>query len=495
MQSVTKRDIVKGLRELGLREGDIVVCHVSLSSFGKVAGGAATVVDALLETVGRTGTLLMPTQSRESPYDFRKSPSAMGAVTEEFRKRPGVVRSLSPCMPAAAYGPRAAEFVANHHKCECPYIGSPYHLTAEAGGYVLLLGVDQDRNTTLHVAEALRRVPYMNPVEARYVDESGRVRTYRSEVYAGPHRNFIGVDPKLRQAGILKMGRIGNCVVRLMKGRDLIRFCMEELKKDPALFITPNDGYYDGIKLRGMIRAARIARRECFTLIARTSSAGRNMEEVLWHAQRAGVSGLEVDTVDGRDISRLDEVDLNHLQRRMGQANLKAEVVRSNVLTDAAFSAAVRAARTLRARAVIAPLTGPLHHLKARAREARDAGLELLLENVAIPSEAVGQLMAELGKDAALAFNPAHFAAAGELPFLRSFRNRLKRYIRYLAITDSSPLGVPCLPGNGYGEVKEIVSILRCSSFDGFVSLGADPNAGLPFDGIADAFYGLLDAC
>ncbi len=129
MQSVTEAAIVRGLRELGLQQGDIVVCHASLSSFGKVAGGAATVVDALLETVGKTGTLLMATASSGTPYDFRNSPSHMGAITEEFRKRRGAVRSMNPCMPASALGPRAEEFVANHHKCECPL----YRLAVPSG--------------------------------------------------------------------------------------------------------------------------------------------------------------------------------------------------------------------------------------------------------------------------------------------------------------------------------------------------------------------------
>ena len=61
MPTVTKTVIIRELRRLGLRQGDIVMCHSALSSFGKVAGGARAVVDALLETIGREGTLLMPT--------------------------------------------------------------------------------------------------------------------------------------------------------------------------------------------------------------------------------------------------------------------------------------------------------------------------------------------------------------------------------------------------------------------------------------------------
>lgn len=60
---VTKEGLKRGLRELGLKEGDIVGVHSSLSSFGYVDGGADTVIDALLEVVGEEGTIVMPTHS------------------------------------------------------------------------------------------------------------------------------------------------------------------------------------------------------------------------------------------------------------------------------------------------------------------------------------------------------------------------------------------------------------------------------------------------
>ena len=491
MRSVTKAVIVAGLRKLGVKEGDILTAHSSLASFGKVQGGAGTVVQALLETVGERGTLIMPSLPTQSPYDYRRTPSDMGAIAEEFRKMRGVVRSLCPCVPAVAYGPRAREFVENHHKCKSPYVGGPYDLAAMAGGYVLLLGVDQDRSTTLHCAEAYARVAYMNPVEAEYVDEKGKIQTYRGTLYAGPHRNFIGVEPLLREAGLIKKTRIGKCVARLMKGKELLDFCVARLKEDPTLFLTKNEGYYAGVRQRGLVRAARISQEE-FGLVARTSSAGRNMEEVLWQAERAGVSSLEVDRASGRDVTVLGKGELGRLSARVKERNLKVALVRSAALTDHAFSESVRVAQALHAEGVITPLTGSLRRLRERAREARDAGVRLLLENVAISSRATRELMSKLGNGAALAFNPANFAAAGELPFLGCYR-KLRPYIGYLAIADAAADGTQCLPGSGNGEVKELMSILRCASFDGYFSLGCNAGAALPFAVIADAFYRLLD--
>jgi len=492
MKPVTKATIVRALRRMGLKEGDIVVCHSSLASFGKVQGGAKTVVDALLDVVGKKGTLVMPSLPASSPYDFRTTPTNMGAIAEYFRKMRGVRRSMCPCVPAAAYGPMARELVADHHKCKSPYIDSPWDKAAFAGGYVLLLGVDQDRSTTNHVAEAYARVPYMNPANDKYVDEKGKVREYKGILYAGPHRNFIAVDPLLKEAGIMKMGRIGNCVARLIKGKEMIEYCVALLKRDPNFFLTKNDGYYGGIVQRGLVRAARLREEETFALAVRTSSAGRNMEEVLWHAQRAGAAALEVDTVNGRDISKLSSVELGLVKEQAAAKKLRIDIVRTNVLSGAAFSRTLKAGKALGAKALIWPLVGEPDDLKAKARAAKQAKLRMLFENVAADGKTVKGLMQKLGGAAQLAFSPANFAAAGQLAFLGAFRE-LKKFIAYLAISDASAEGVPCAAGRGNGEVKECMSLLRCMSFDGWFALGAAPSANLDFDEVADAFYTQLD--
>ena len=287
----------------------------------------------------------------------------------------------------------------------------------------------------------------------------------------------------------------------------MIDFCLAELKKDPALFLTSNDGYYDGPMQRGKIRAARLAAEESFRLIVRTGSAGANLEEVLRQAERAGATGLEVDLLDGRDAAgwipekaavmpktAYDKQEFAALLRRIRARGLKVSIVRCLDVTGDGFERALAAAKALEAEALVAPLTGSPVLLASRARLAEKAGLKMLFENVAIASAAAAELLKPLAGQAWLAFNPANFAAAGEMPFLQSFR-AVKKFIRYLAITDMYPLGVAALPGTGAGEVKELLSILRCSRFDGYISLGAAPGSGLRQADMTDAFYRLLDAC
>ena len=54
---LSREELVKELGHLGVKEGQIIEVHADLSAFDFVIGGARTVVDALLETAGRNGTI------------------------------------------------------------------------------------------------------------------------------------------------------------------------------------------------------------------------------------------------------------------------------------------------------------------------------------------------------------------------------------------------------------------------------------------------------
>ena len=63
MKPITKTEIKEAFTQIGLKAGAVVMVHTSLSAIGYVCGGAQTVIEALTETVGTEGTIMMPTQS------------------------------------------------------------------------------------------------------------------------------------------------------------------------------------------------------------------------------------------------------------------------------------------------------------------------------------------------------------------------------------------------------------------------------------------------
>ena len=72
----TKDSLVNNLVELGVEPDSTVIVHTSLSALGWVAGGAQAVVEALLETVGAGGTIIMPAHSSQlsDPHHWKNPP-------------------------------------------------------------------------------------------------------------------------------------------------------------------------------------------------------------------------------------------------------------------------------------------------------------------------------------------------------------------------------------------------------------------------------------
>lgn len=108
---MTSADIAAGLSRLGLREGDTVLVHSSLSSFGAVSGGANAAIDALLTAVGTSGTVLVPTFGcTDTVFDSATSETGLGAIPRAFRRpfsatsRPGKHSLLPWIQDAPAYG-------------------------------------------------------------------------------------------------------------------------------------------------------------------------------------------------------------------------------------------------------------------------------------------------------------------------------------------------------------------------------------------------------
>lgn len=57
---MTKAELVAELKNIGLQEGMEIEVHSSPSSFGYIEGGAETVIEALMECVGKNGSIFMP---------------------------------------------------------------------------------------------------------------------------------------------------------------------------------------------------------------------------------------------------------------------------------------------------------------------------------------------------------------------------------------------------------------------------------------------------
>lgn len=160
-------------QNLGLREGDLVFAHSSFKSLGPVEGGAESVIGALEDAVGEEGLVLMPSFNlapefarRHEVWDRASTPSSVGWITEVFRTLPGTHRSDHYSHSVAARGAGAKGFVADHLSRDglpspwdrAPWgktygTQSPMYRAYEANGKLLMLGVEYDSSTYIHLVE------------------------------------------------------------------------------------------------------------------------------------------------------------------------------------------------------------------------------------------------------------------------------------------------------------------------------------------------------
>ncbi len=150
--AIGKEDILRGLRELGIKKCDTIFVHSSFSSFGYVKRGPEEVIDALLEAVGPGGNVCMPSFGPlpdGRTFDARNTPCAMGKIPETFRKMQGARRSLSPTHSVACIGKDAGFITEGHLEGETAFgKNSPYRRMMEMGGKVVCLGSPFTRSLT-----------------------------------------------------------------------------------------------------------------------------------------------------------------------------------------------------------------------------------------------------------------------------------------------------------------------------------------------------------
>ena len=250
---VLKEDIKKALRELGVEAGQVLMVHTSLSALGFVCGGAQVVIEALMETVGPEGTLMMPTQSWknldptagvhwEEPeqwwdlirqnwpaYDKAITPTnTMGAVAEMFRSWPGTLRSDHPARSVAAWGKHARYLTENHDLSNIFGEGSPIGKLYELGGSVLLIGVGYDKNTSLHLADVRGSYPGKHmTMESSALTENGQ-RVWKSyETLYVDGEDFDRIGEAFEKHCPVKKASLGNGTLTLMDQRQLVDFAVD----------------------------------------------------------------------------------------------------------------------------------------------------------------------------------------------------------------------------------------------------------------------------
>ena len=239
---LTQKDIENGLRRLGLRRGDAVEVHSSLSSLGRVQGGAPAVVDGLMRVVGQEGALVMSAypvtpalplseeerargivwKARLLPEDSGEK-TGMGAIVEEFLRRPGVICGTG-LHRVCAWGRNAQ------------LLSEGYQRLLEMGGWALLLGVDITRCSSMHQAEGRVQIP--GEITERFRIPEEIRRDYPADTWSigyggAPGDPWRKVWEEAQRRGLIRERRIGRAECKLFRAEALVNIHEHLLRTDP----------------------------------------------------------------------------------------------------------------------------------------------------------------------------------------------------------------------------------------------------------------------
>ncbi|MGQ9530441.1 MAG: aminoglycoside 3-N-acetyltransferase [Candidatus Bathycorpusculaceae bacterium] len=262
---ITKSRLTYDLKKLGVSSGDTIMLHASVKAIGWIVGGPDVVIQALLEVLGKEGTLMMyvgwEDSPWEAPYKFAEWPEEWqrayleefppfnpttsrayrkwSILTEYLRTWPGAYRSSNPEASCVAVGAKA-KWLTENHPLQYGYgPGSPFAKLCEVKGKVLLLGAPFGSITLLHYAEHLARVPnklvirYKVPilqdgkrvwVDVEEFDTCGNVLPNAAEYFEVIPREFFA-------SGRGSSGKVGEAQSYLFDAAEFVNFAVKWLEE------------------------------------------------------------------------------------------------------------------------------------------------------------------------------------------------------------------------------------------------------------------------
>jgi len=247
----TRHSLATDLHQLGLASGAVVLVHSSLSALGWVCGGAVAVVQALLDVVTESGTVVVPTHSgdysdpakwcnptvpgewqkiirKNMPvFDPQVTPTrGMGQIVEVFRTWSGVRRSSHPTVSFAAWGQDAEAIVKGHSLVNSLGEESPLARLYELNAWVLLLGVGYDCSTCFHLAEyrsgRSKRVLKGAPI----LTDGQRVWKNYQDIEFDTD-DFTALGEEFERTGQVNVSNVGSARARLFSIEQAVDFAID----------------------------------------------------------------------------------------------------------------------------------------------------------------------------------------------------------------------------------------------------------------------------
>jgi len=256
-------ELITVMKSMGMKEGSNIFLHSSWNDFNNYTGTIDDFINAIIDTIGKEGTLIMPAfpliRKKDSVFDVRKTPTIAGLIPERFRNYSGVKRSINQQHSVCALGPMSDFLVReHHHSITCWDEKSPYYKLAQINALIFSCGLGRFLvGTALHCADSILRYeyPYFNlffnkEVTYKYIDYNGNVgeHTYltKSEdtIRKWSNRSHRKVIKKYFDKSFYKRSRLSNLTINVFDANYSINRIIELGKKGITVYTEPNPKEY-----------------------------------------------------------------------------------------------------------------------------------------------------------------------------------------------------------------------------------------------------------
>jgi aminoglycoside 3-N-acetyltransferase len=263
----TDDQLVETLRQLGVREDDVIIVHSSMKQLSKCGLGASEIIESLSQKLCPKGTLVCPTfplyvaepkgterltkdiSDVEFMYNVQKARPWTGSLGRALMNTSNARRSLHPLNTVTAYGAEVERIFAKESidSLDLPCgPNSAWAALAELNAKIIMLGVDMTHSLTMiHVAEDCYEAEW--PTKDWYRKRNFRIvngdKEYSVRVRERHPKWALSYAERklsrdLYKSGIAKRAQVGSLDVTLLESHALLHFLNSKKKSGYPYFMT-----------------------------------------------------------------------------------------------------------------------------------------------------------------------------------------------------------------------------------------------------------------
>jgi|TARA_B110000495_G_C23038116_1_gene620921 aminoglycoside N3'-acetyltransferase len=248
---LTCNELISKFKELGIKNGDVILLHSSFKSLGTVSNGPGDVIDALLHILGKNGTLIVPTFNfdfcKGNSFNVNETPSQMGIITEFVRKNRDSVRTKDPVYSFAIMG-KLKERLGNLVYDSCYGNDSMFAQLRKYDGKIVIIGLAyNDSMTFFHHIEEMEGCDYRyfkefngNVINLNGIKQKTRIKIFVRNLEKKVETDVDKMGIILENNGLVNKIKIGNADVKILDANQVYIRTAKELKNNPHILCKFN---------------------------------------------------------------------------------------------------------------------------------------------------------------------------------------------------------------------------------------------------------------